>query len=576
MITKDFPTLDIEYLESVKKDVSDIFDVLSGFLNELHGDLKNYSSLYHPFLSYFFPKDYKVCKECFIKDIVNPAKQKLLKAIGNTQNVLSNDDSHIEKISQGFDDVDGVTQLVKTMISLVEDVDLHFINIMITSAKAAEEGISLTTIAGEMGKLVDNVKLLSEEFMKVNGDFKNYLESFTDSRDSMLTIRELYLTNTTNRINEHFNGLNSFLDEASVKLNNMMGNIDQIVNEINNIIPSLQNEDLIRQNIEKVIFMNDFLYSDLYKSFLEKYNLDNEFNNICIAIIHKKIQELKNDFKNISKLFLSVQNVILLNENKENGSENFSLNGEDIEAVYSKIFEIRNNMGQYLNVFIKEQKNITKLISIMEDIFENFDNFFHKVNVVIKKFETINMLTRIEIARTGNFSKSIEGSLEDVENLPNQMKKYNDMAEKKYRNIDSYFGKSVYLYERNIIEQYSDIEVTKHILNSISSELESSKKYYYQINDKITDKKNEIKKFWNKNADYLKKITEFYKYFKNINREFDNNISNDVIDDNRSLLENLKDYITQSVDPGDYQYMMIRSLLDDSLTSGNKSEITIF
>ena len=59
-------------------------------------------------------------------------------------------------------------------------------------------------------------------------------------------------------------------------------------------------------------------------------------------------------------------------------------------------------------------------------ILNEFEGLFGGISDTVKRFEAMNMITRIELARNVQFTRSLGGALTSVMTLPEQMKRIVD------------------------------------------------------------------------------------------------------------------------------------------------------
>ncbi|HNX58737.1 MAG TPA: hypothetical protein PKK43_06540, partial [Spirochaetota bacterium] len=190
----------------------------------------------------------------FISDTVKPSEQNLVTAIEKAIRIMNSDSIAHSEVRTSLENVRTMQDSVSDIVEMLDHIETYSLNTIVVSARAGEDGHALSTISSEMARLSQAGSSLSEN---ITGRM-NYLIESLNRFDMMGAKIELLHENnlTTIKLSSDliFKRLYSDFTEVSNKISEEYDTISSVVKKMGLIKEKFQHEDIVRQNIEKIVF----------------------------------------------------------------------------------------------------------------------------------------------------------------------------------------------------------------------------------------------------------------------------------------------------------------------------------
>ena len=564
---------DGERLVFLKDNLSSIFDSIGRFMFSTSRKIDAFRKMIIPYMKYFYPVETGAGGEDFISEVVMPNRDEMDAAIDRVVKIMRGDSEINDRLSGAVTRALGIRTGVNELIGMIEEIEIYSVNAMIVSIKAETEGLSLTRIAQEMSALSRSANSIAEEYKSIIASLEESFESFARIREKIEIINENYLTQMKIKSRMIFDEMLKELGVLSVNANEIFGYSDDMKTSISDIMDAIQREDIVRQDLEKLIFL------------LEETGLagnpgmglavkDDDTLAVILELADYKIRNVKmhmdplidgsEDYcmkiKKILDAFLS---------------RFYSSTGEDLQlydgslfgGIFMKIEEMKNEYVRYIEEILKGKKQLYALSLSILEMLNRFSEFFSSITQITRKFETVNMLTKIEISRHGDLQKSIGVGLLGVSNLPAKMKKIIESSLSLYNSVIDGTRESVSDYSGNYRVQESILNDCIESMKKISIKLFESNKYYRNISEEIGSTCAEIIAFMESMdedlllAKELRRIVE--RSMINIRNERDLKSKGGSTGNPQRPIEVMRERYGSDDSISDYKKMMLDSLLSE-------------
>lgn len=558
------------YLLGLKNTIGSLFNELITHFTTINARIDEFFTMIKPYIDYFYTGDENK-PDTFIHDVILGTKDEVDGYIDIIMRYISEDNKTNREVEKAIENTLQLSHSVEMILDAVEAIDLYAKNTMIISIKAGLEGTTLTTIAQEMSHLADIVNAVSDEFQQVIDNLHSLRNQFSDNCESINAIIESYLTQLKLKIDNSISTIVEQQKMLSRNVSSVVGFSDKLKESIQKILLEFQTEDIVRQDIEKILFAIEAIEESI-----DGYKHDTVFFWGAL----KKLISLQQDFLN---LYTCAQNGLATMssnvdeiEYKYNRLYGDVFDGEEfaVEKVYQSLEHIQKEAIEYINDILMRK---TRLLEISKDVviqLQKFDSFFAKIQDIVKKFDVVNMLTRIELARHETLQKTIASSLTDISILPKKIKKIVEDSENLYKDVIIKMEATYETYEDAMKVQDRILKNCVDNLKKVSIKLYESKKYYIDITQQIERNVHALKNFLTSKTQQLtifKDIGENLQYFKETLSDLG---ALDTVPDS-TILENAMNTIVQNYG-NEYKGLMLISLLKEYSTHKADSKVIVF
>ncbi|EOC99255.1 methyl-accepting chemotaxis protein [Caldisalinibacter kiritimatiensis] len=429
----------IERLKVLLDDVNDYYSVVYKSIPEIERNLhlaeeetkvlldylihaKNEEDSNHPQLIY---KALKEIKSDFV--IIN-------ELMLNQQEIKDMLNSFIDESSQEVS-FNKLLIIVKETEKILNGVNLMAINAVIFASNS-DNGQGFGVISTEIQKMskvlennLDNISKLLKSLSKWHASLKKNIRE-------IISIQEQATELHTSEIDATFKSMIDSIQIINEILNSVIKNVNEVVNPFQDMMVSIQKEDIVKQNIENIIKSLEII-KEKYTQYqtmdtTDKYNpkkLDLiKFINTGMELIkqlaHMSFEEL---FSSIDEI-VDICNGLLENLNEvkhdaENISNHFYNEDNNLQYVGSVNITF-NTVTSLVNKLVYKLESVNKIVNDNKIVQRDFSNYINhlsdeivQIKNSIKRLRKIELLARIELARMGEGNSNDDGFTNQLEKI---------------------------------------------------------------------------------------------------------------------------------------------------------------
>lgn len=475
-------------LSLLRDGISAIYHDMGGFIVKTTEQMDMFSSMIMPYVRYFYPAGDSATSDCFITEVVNPSRRELDSAIDAAVNIMAGDEKMNERVSMAIEDVLELGGSVDLILDLIDEIDIYAENMLIISSKYGTAGMSLARISSEVGAMARMVNGIGEKFRDFMRNLVEYRKEFSEIRRRIEVISENYLTRMKLNLSIVFGEMVRELGIVSENVNDMLGGSAEVEKAMKVFVANIQMEDIIRQKIERIIMLLDDSWEDACHG---DPGILEEVGTAAVHVAAANLSDLWQDLAGQSIVvegFSSKITSILhhLIERFYGGEGITAEKKEDrMDLIYRKIEGLKDEYIRHMEEIVSGKKCLLGLCESFIIILNEFEGLFGGIAGTVKKFEAMNMITRIELARNAKFTRSLSGSLTSVMTLPVQMKRIVDGALAQYGGIRKNIVSAVEQYAENFNRQEEVLGECIGSMKKVSVKLYESQKYYWDISQEI-------------------------------------------------------------------------------------------
>ncbi len=478
----------------LKDNISSLFGELGDFMLTTSRKIGEFRTIISPYINYFYPLNPETASESFAGDVVIPSRDEMNGAIDEAVAIMQGDSRINNSIAESIQRTLEIRKSVDEILTMIEAIDIYSVNTMLISTKAGTEGETLAQISSEMTVLSDKAGKISTEFISLLQTLEASYDEFSSIREKIDITNENYLTQMKVKSSLVFGEILTDLGRLSANVAEIMNYSEEVESSITNVMEWLQTEDLVRQDLEKVIFALEEAENGNDRLFDRSGDpgMAGRIAELLYGMSMSKIQGLEHHIEHLitgntecNDRIKDILNRFISRFYGTHGDGKQYYEGEKLDTVYEKLENMKNEYISYIQKIIEGKRELFELSSRILDVLGKFSIFFNELVQIAKRFEIINMLTKIELARHSSLKKTLTGALTGVRDLPTQMKKIIERSLSTNAMVAQYMESSIREYQENYLVQERTLNNCIQAMRKISVKLNESKKYYQDISEEV-------------------------------------------------------------------------------------------
>ncbi len=438
-------------------------------------------------IQYFISDDESLSGPSVVIETLDAAKGCFEDVSVSIRQMLTKDQHHFKQIAEKIEEIENLRKSILEIVEISNDIELLSYNSVFVASQAGSSGAAFTYIATEIKSLSNQTKSLAYKMRQSSDKLMDNYKIFNDEFDSINHSIKSRLNNldqdSSGVFDKYFEGLKNIATLIKQTLNRA----SDAKNHVPAIMMSLQTQDLIRQLLDQISLINNDLATKTHKQLMISSSESGQLKSIeeSSAKTYARAHLAKSILNRVtSKLSLSVDDfdrklrvlrqdlndveqdrvtMIDFFSNRQSGLTNKS----SIELIFDESSQVLNELVEFINSSTRKKREAShhglNLKQTLAEIESNFEN----MRGIIKQFNIIKVISKMEIAREAFLSDNITASSEMFEELTHRMDKNIVIVRSQLDYINHNITSSLDDLENNIGEQ-------ENIIVDASSKMQTS------------------------------------------------------------------------------------------------------
>jgi hypothetical protein len=554
----------------IREELAESFSMIHSQVCETADSLDSFIRMMDPYVNYFFTGEKG--DDSFLGDVITPAETDLVSATNNAVGIMEGDLKIHKTIFESLSRTLLLQDYVERVVELLEMMEIYSINTMIISAKAGGEGASLTTISTHMAALSRKGNELSALFTGKMHDLRNSLDVFSRLSDKIEMMHETNLTTIQLSSSIMFKNLISEFTRLSAEVIGVYGMIKNVSDAVRGVTEKFQYEDLLRQDLEKTIFAAQLSEdAEECSRIADAAGCDvSKVSDFVLLLASEKFRDVAEDIGRLKTELTGsmdkVQSVITAFDSiiSETGRQNGTGGKNSAEALQSlcdRLEWMKDEFSKYIESVIELKLDLSGRINDVNLQMNGFSDFFKSILGISQQFQTILLMTRIELARYDKLKSLLGGTLSDVGSIPVDIRRVIEELIPLYEDVLASLGGASALYRERFDEQKQMLDSCVGAMRKVSVQIYESKKYHDDFLAESERCSSSVRTFLESESS---SIRGFVSAQGDLSTSFpDGSVSEEKY---RMLSGALKGFFSPGVSSGDYRSMMLVSLVAEKET----------
>jgi len=231
-------------------------------------------------IEYFISDDESLSGPSVVMETLDAAKQKFEHVAVSIQEMFKKDQHHFKQIKEKMDEIENLRRSILEITEISNDIALLSYNSVFVANQAGSSGAAFTYIATEIKSLSNQTKTLAYKMRqssdKLIANYKIFKEEF-DAINSSVNSR---LNNLDQDLSSVFDKYFAGLKNIAMLIKQTLDRADESKSHIPAIMMSLQAQDLIRQLLEQISWINNDLATKTHKQLVIDSNENGQLGSI--------------------------------------------------------------------------------------------------------------------------------------------------------------------------------------------------------------------------------------------------------------------------------------------------------
>ncbi|HSV97010.1 MAG TPA: hypothetical protein VLM75_08765 [Spirochaetota bacterium] len=574
----------------LRDNAKNILGVTREFLIRAALRLRDFRSVVFPHIKYFYAIGEEGEEDTFIRKVVNTQKREMESVIARSLEILRGNESISDNVMAGIERSFEIPRRVEEIIDIIEAIEIHSVNTMIISKKTGAEGEALARISYEMGNLSRDANEISTRFAGLIKDLNDAFSDFGAARSEQAGAYEKYLSRFGAESGSVFNRIAGGLEKAAGDVIQMVASMDGVDDSIRGVIDHLSMEDVLRQDIEKIIYLTEEMASgyDRYLRAARESAGSARLTNMALVMIREKIGSITRHLDLIMEQaaagFSGIRKII---EGADYGGEGDSLtipqSLKGMDDIYDSMEKTRKRYIDEIEKIIGGRRGLYDQAGRVLSIVFGFGLFFDQIGAVARRFEIITMITRIELARHHRLRSALEGTLSEVSSLPKEIKRIVDGLNSLHGGIMEAMQADMEKYRESFDMEERRLREGIESIARVAASVAESRSNYRKVLEQIGEKSGHFIEFIGQQEERSALLRITRRTLGDIVRDVRELLRDPSsgFEEDRAVFGGDTEWIKRSVadagEEGDYKRMMLLSFLDEMREGAEREEgSTIF
>ena len=566
-----------EMIDVTEKYYIDVSERLPDIEEEIENTIEETNIL----ISYFVnPEAHKHTdeeKHYLIREIIQDLEDKINEAYDNllnkeeTKQILSGFFSEGESDNMDFHEM---LELIKNLQSVLKNLKNLSINANIHAHQVGKKGAGFKVVSNEINQLSTEAEKDYSKLSKEMQEFNEWYKNFKTKLESVFDQEENIKNNFKVLSEEIMKKIVGSLNTIAHLLNDFTEQIEWSVEPIGGILLLVQNQDIIRQNLENMINIMEksskesekFLGKD---DFNDKQTLDYlvfmmDLSNLSRRLMESIIEQLNESLLAIQERFEDIEKRLgqVLRDNDFViefliGQENNLESPSTIEFIYEDIFNFIPKFKTNLDKIKSEYVNLSKEKEEFHNYLENLSESIKSINKLANRLGKIRIYARIELTRI-NEKKYIQDFEETIGEFVETSNKENELYNKMSKQMISNYNDFVELADENkyklenstisIEESSEQLHVTKQVIreaiHALSKNIDNLSREIIELNEDFS----KCQELENQAKELIEIFNEINREAFELKEEYESNLEVDGWEISHDHLEELISEFTSYVE----------------------------
>ena len=382
-----------------------------------------------------FRNNLKNTSEDSLSSVILQLEEKVSQAQSSHKEYTSQFLSVMSRIFDSFEVLNNMHKPIENIIESAEQMELLALNAMVVAIQAGNQGGGFTCITDGFQKNAKTAFSLAANLNEQRSVVSDQFTQLKEESEKVVVLQKKIYADIEGTLDNDFKSLKDSVHTAVDFIETVFNEAQQMKPAVNAVFEGLQNQDIIRQSMDHMLFsLKELEKVNKERSSDEKTYLNKKLYDLCVFVLDEIIDQLRADEKILRENTGSMIKLLTDLEEKKNL---FSREQFNRETESDNLIKSLYNISETFDVIVSGSESIcsfqTDIIKYKNKLLKSFTQLHEYItafNDPISLFNNTIVLARIEIARQPvirNVETSISDISKEVGSISDSAKKIEDI-----------------------------------------------------------------------------------------------------------------------------------------------------
>jgi chromosome segregation ATPase len=361
--------------------------------------------------------------------ISNQINQIVNETSHNFTKLKENDDALFAAIKKSIERLNSLKTRIDDIREDTSEMEIISINAMALAIKSGFEGKGFSYITEELKRLATFTMAYTDTITQHGRRIANLFAGFQGTLNTVQSFQAGFYQNFYHNITSGFNSFNACIEEIINTLKSMLTNAQLVKKPLFRIMDELQQQDIIKQSMDHLIFSLKELKTEYYsiKDEYKKAIILKIFIELCTSLLDDIDEKLVRSSDVFQGQFDCLEETLCKVEKERKeiidaaSQDVFSHKKFNFRNQYEQSFSQLNELMRSIEESSKQKNRIYDEGKNIEKELKAFNKYFIKSLGIANRFYCIGVVSRIEVAKK-DILRERSGLVNEILNLAERIK----------------------------------------------------------------------------------------------------------------------------------------------------------
>jgi hypothetical protein len=475
-------------------------------------------------IEYFISGTGSDSSNSLVLSTLEEARDRFVAISNSIHDIFKVDQKLFKQINNKMAQIEKLRNLILEIANISNDIELLSYNAVFVASQAGSSGAAFSHIAKEIKNLSNFTNALANRMRLSSEAFEDNYRKFSSEIERVNKETIERLNNLDKNLSAIFSNYNYGLRNISELILQTLRRADQAKERVPRIMASLQAQDYVRQILDEVSRLNAGLDRDgrhgaprtsvsaeeLVVEAEEKSARHIATLHLAEAMGEKVFNRLNESVVELGDLLRALETELIDIESDRLSMVDFFSNKQvflddksSIQTIFDESSQVLHDLFLFIRTSIQKKRDAGHYAKQLRYDLKNVETNFEEMRNIIRQFNVVKVISKMEIAREASLSSNITASSEMFEELTDVMDKNIVEVRVQIDTITHYINESLAHLDDNLHEQEAEIEIVGENIETSTSNLSQMRDH---LNDAVRAVGNKPESLFNLIRDSLRGV----------------------------------------------------------------------
>lgn len=314
-------------------------------------------------------------------------------------------------LNRGIDTLASLDGVIARIKDDSIEMELISLNAMTVALKSGTAGKAFSVITEELKRLSSRTISLTEFLTDDGISLQEFFLQYRSQLEGLEKNQQDLFLGLEERIRGAFLGLEAAVRELGAALTELVERSRGVAPAVRSIMETVQHQDIFRQSLDHVVLALEEIEGVAPDSGDDHAFVD-RLTELCLAMVTDVRTSAAAALETFRSNSTSIQNIVAEGERRRRLFLESASSGAGLDAVFRETSEKLSSIGKQVEDYMRSKDAITENGSRLSASVEALEGRFREFSKILSRFKTIDVASRIEVAKQRSLHSMTDTVLE--------------------------------------------------------------------------------------------------------------------------------------------------------------------